>query len=362
MVVRCRPGIVASAESGTIPDQRCTISWRTASGTRPLTRREIITLLAGAAAAWPRLALAQQRPTPLLGLLGFTSPQELSAELAAFFGGLKEAGFVEGANVAVEYRWAQGQFDRLPALAADLARAPLGAIAALGTPASAIAAKAATKTIPIVFVSGGDPVQMGLVESFNRPGGNATGIYMLTTALEPKRLEFIHELVPSAPIIGVIVDPNSPDTDLQTKEFPAAARALGCEIRILNAGTDAEIDAAFAAVGAQRIGAVLVASSPSYLPRREKFIALAERYGVPTIYFFRAFADAGGLLSYGTSLIDAYRQAGLYIGRILAGEKPADLPVQQSVKVELVINLKTAKALGLTVPITLLGRADEVIE
>jgi len=325
-------------------------------------RREFLTLLGGAAAAWPRVASAQQRNMPVVGLLGLTSPQEFAAEVAAFFGGLKEAGFVEGANLAIEYRWAQGQFDRLPALAADLARAPLAAVAALGTPASVLAAKAATRTIPIVFVSGGDPVQMGLVESFNRPGGNATGIYMLTAALEPKRLEFLHELVPGAGVIGVIVDPSSPDTDLQMKELPASASALGCQIKTLAASSDSEIDAAFAAVAAQRIGAVLVTSSPLYFQRRERFVALAQRYGVPTIYFFRAFADAGGLISYGTSLIDAYRQAGLYTGRILKGEKPADLPVQQSVKVELIINLKTAKALGLTVPITLLGRADEVIE
>ena len=324
-------------------------------------RREFITLVGGMAAAWPLAAQAQQSPMPLIGFLGFTSPQAFATELAAFHGGLGEAGFVEGQNVAIEYRWAQAQFDRLPALAVELARLPLSVLVA-GTPASAFAAKAATATIPIVFVSGGDPVRMGLVRSLNRPDGNTTGVYMLTSALEPKRIELMRELVPSAAVIGAIVDPNSPDTKLQMEELPAAASALGRQVKIFNAGTDSEIDAAFAAVAEQKIGAVLVTSSPFYLPRREKFVALAARTGVPTIYFLRAFAEAGGLMSYGTSLVDAYRQAGVYSGRILKGQKPADLPIQQSVKVELVINMKTAKTLGLTFPLTLLGRADEVIE
>jgi len=325
-------------------------------------RREFITLAGGMAIAWPLAARAQQTATPLIGFLGFTSPQAFATELAAFHRGLGEAGFVEGQNVAVEYRWAQGQFDQLPALAVELVRRPLSVLAAIGTPASAFAAKAATATIPIVFVSGGDPVRMGLVGSLNRPGGNTTGVYMLTAALEPKRIELMRELVPNAAVIGAIVDPNSPDTKLQVEELPAAASALGRQIKIFNAGSDGEIDAAFAAVAEQKIGAVLVTSSPFYLPRRDKFVALAAQTGVPTVYFFRAFAEAGGLMSYGTSLTDAYRQAGVYAGRMLKGEKPADLPVQQSVKVELIINMKTAKALGLTFPLTLLGRADEVIE
>jgi putative ABC transport system substrate-binding protein len=325
-------------------------------------RREFITLAGGMAVGWPLAARAQQSAAPLIGFLGFSSPQAFATELAAFHRGLGEAGFVEGQNVAVEYRWAQGQFDQLPALAVELVRRPLSVLAAIGTPASAFAAKATTATIPIVFVSGGDPVRMGLVGSLNRPGGNSTGVYMLTAALEPKRIELMRELVPNAAVIGAIVDPNSPDTKLQMEELPAAASALGRQIKIFNAGSDGEINAAFAAVAEQKIGAVLVTSSPFYLPRREKFVALAARTGVPTMYFFRAFAEAGGLMSYGTSLTDAYRQAGVYAGRMLKGEKPADLPVQQSVKVELIINMKTAKALGLTFPLTLLGRADEVIE
>ena len=325
-------------------------------------RREFMALAGGMAAAWPFAARAQQSAMPLIGVLGFSSPEAFAAELAAFHRGLGEAGFVEGQNVAVDYRWAQGQFDRLPVLAIELAGRPLSVLAALGTPASATAAKAATATIPIVFVSGGDPVQMGLVGSLNRPGGNATGVYMLTAALEPKRIELIRELVPNAAVIGAIVDPNSPDTKLQMEELPAAASALGRQVKIFNAGSDSEIDAAFAAVAEQKIGAVLVTSSPFYLPRREKFVALAARASVPTVYYLRAFAEAGGLMSYGTSLTDAYRLAGVYAGRILKGEKPADLPIQQSVKVELVINMKTAKTLGLTFPLTLLGRADEVIE
>ena len=325
-------------------------------------RRDLITLIGGATAAWPLLARAQQRPLPVLGFLGFTSPQVFAAEGAAFYRGLAEAGYVEGQNVAVEYRWAQGQFDQLPALAAELVRRQVSVLAAIGTPASVIAAKAATTTIPIVFVSGADPVQMGLVDSLNRPGGNATGVYMLTSALEPKRLELMGEVVPNAATIGVIVDPNSPDTGGQMRELASAASALGRQIRILNASSEGEIEAAFAAVAEQRIEAVVVASSPFYLPQRQKFVTLAARHAVPTVYFFRAFAEAGGLMSYGTSLADAYRQAGLYTGRILKGEKPGDLPIQQSVKVELVINMKTAKALGLTFPLALLGRADEVIE
>ena len=325
-------------------------------------RREVIRLIGGTAFAWPLAARAQRGSMPLIGFLGFSSPQAFASELAAFHRGLGETGFVEGQTVAIEYRWAQGQFDRLPALAVELVRQPLTLFAAIGTPASVLAAKAATSTIPIVFVSGGDPVQMGLVDSLNRPGGNTTGVYMLTAALEPKRLELMRELVPDAAVIGAIVDPDSPDTKLQMAELPAAASGLGRQIKIFNAGTDDAIDAAFAAVAEQKIGAVLVTSSPFYLPRRDKFVALAARTAVPTVYFFRAFTEAGGLMSYGTNLVDAYRQAGVYAGRILKGEKPADLPIQQSVKVELVINMKTAKSLGLTFPLTLLGRADEVIE
>ena len=235
-------------------------------------------------------------------------------------------------------------------------------IAATGTPAAGRAAKAATLTIPIIFVTGDDPVQLGLVTSLNRPNGNATGIYMLTASLESKRLELLHEVVPKAAIIGVMVDPNSPDTERQLRELPVAAGSIGQRIVILKAGTEREVEAAFASIPAERIDALLIASSPFYLPLRQRIVALASHYNVPAIYFFRDFAVAGGLMSYGTDLADAYRQAGRYAGRILKGEKPSDLPVQQSTKVEFVVNLKTAKSLGLSISLPLLGRADEVIE
>jgi putative ABC transport system substrate-binding protein len=325
-------------------------------------RREFITLAGGAVASWPLAVYAQQSAMPVIGYLGFTSPEPNATEIAEFHRGLSETGYVEGQNVAIEYRWAHGQFDQLQALASDLVRQQVAVLAALGTPASVSAAKTATATIPIVFISGDDPVRLGLVDSLDRPNGNVTGVYMLTSALEPKRLELIHELVPNAAVIGVIVDPKSPDTAPQMKELSEAATTLGRQIKIFKANSESDIESAFAAIVEQRIGAVLVASSPSYYPQREKFVALAARYTVPVVYFFRAFAGAGGLMSYGTSLGDAYYQAGLYAGRILKGEKPSDLPVQQSVKVELVVNMKTAKALGLTVPLSLLGRADEVIE
>lgn len=325
-------------------------------------RREFISLLGGTAAAWPLAARAEQPAMPVVGFLGLTSPQEFAEQTAAFQRGLGETGFTEGQNVAFEYRWAHGQFERLPALASELVRQHINVLAAAGTPASALAAKAATTTIPVVFVTGGDPVALGLAESLNRPAGNATGIYMLTVSLEPKRLELMHELVPDAPVIGVIVDPTSPDTVRQIKDLSAAANELHKPIKIFNASTDAEIDSTFAAMAEQTVKAALVTSSPLYLPLRQKFIALAARYAIPTVYYFRVFADDGGLLSYGTSLNDAYRQEGVYAGRILKGEVAGDLPIQQSIKVELVINLKTAKTLGLVFPLTLLGRADQVIE
>jgi putative tryptophan/tyrosine transport system substrate-binding protein len=243
-------------------------------------------------------------------------------------------------------------------------RQPLSVLVATGSPASGLAAKAATKTIPIVFTSGADPVQLGLVPNLNRPGGNVTGVYFLTAALEPKRLEMLCELVPKASVIAAIVDPNSPDTKLQMRELPAAASALDRQIKIFNVDSEKEIEVVFADIAEQRIGAVLVASSPSYLPPpwREQFVASAARHAVPTIYFSREFAQAGGLMSYGASVIDAFRLTGVYTGRILKGEKPSDLPIQQSVKVDLILNMRTAKALGLTIPIPLLGRVDEVMD
>jgi putative tryptophan/tyrosine transport system substrate-binding protein len=325
-------------------------------------RREFVALLGGTLSAWPLAARAQQAATPVIGYLGLTSPEAFAALTAAFRRGLGETGFVEGQNLEIKYRWAHGQFDQLPALAADLVAQRVSVIAALGTPASATAAKAATSTIPIVFVTGGDPVDLGLVKSLNRPAGNATGVYMLTVALEPKRLELIHELVPNAADIGIIADPNSPDTVEQMKSLSTAASSLGRRLKTMNVSGENDIEPAFAAMAEQRVAAAVVTSSPAYLPQRQKFAALAARYAIPTAYFVRDFADAGGLISYGTSLPDAYRRAGVYTGRILKGDKPADLPIEQSVKVELVVNLKTAKALGITIPLTLLGRADEVIE
>lgn len=325
-------------------------------------RRDFLAALSGAAAVRPRTGHAQRPALPVVGFLGLTSPEAFAALTAAFQRGLAETGFVEGQNVVIEYRWAKGQFDQLPALAADLVRRRVNVLAGMGTPASAVAAKAATSTIPIVFVTGGDPVDGGLVDSLNRPTGNATGIYMFTVALEPKRLQLVHELVPNAAMIGIIVDPHSPDTGTQMKELVAAASTLGLQTKTFYVSTENEVDAAFAAMAEQQIRAVVVTSSPAYLPLRQRFVTRAARSAIPTIYYVRAFAEEGGLMSYGTSFADAYRRAGLYTGRILKGEKVGDLPVEQSVKVELVINLKTAKALGLTIPLSLLGRADQVIE
>ena len=325
-------------------------------------RREFITLVGGSVATWPLVSRAQQSAMPVIGFLGLTSPEAFAPLTAAFQHGLREAGFAEGQNVAIVYRWAHGQFDQLPALASDLVRQRLSVLAAMGTPASALAAKAATTVIPIVFVTGGDPVGVGLVDSLNRPSGNATGVYMLTVALEPKRLEVINELVPNAAILGVVVDPNSPDTAVEIRELSAAAGTLGKQIKTFNVSNESEISAAFAAMAEQRVAAAMVTSSPIYLPQRQKFTDVAARYAIPTVYFVRDFVEAGGLMSYGTSFADAYRLAGVYAGRILKGDKPGDLPVQQSVKVELVINLKTAKTLGVRVPLPLVGRADEVIE
>jgi putative ABC transport system substrate-binding protein len=325
-------------------------------------RRDFIKAALVSASPWPFSVRAQQPHLPVIGFLGLSSPEAFSRELASFQQGVSEVGFVEGRTVTTLYAWAHGQFDLLPSLASDLIRRGATIIAATGTPAAGLAAKKATSTIPIVFVTGDDPVQLGLVTSLNRPDGNATGIYMLTAALESKRLELLHEVVPKAATIGIIVDPNSPDTERQLRELPKAASSIGQRIIILKAGSERDVEAAFASIAAERVEALLIASSPFYLPLREQIVALASRHRVPAIYFFRDFAVAGGLMSYGTDLPDAYRQAGGYAGRILKGERPSDLPVQQSTKVEFVINLKTAKSLGLSIPIPLLGRADEVIE
>ena len=324
-----------------------------------MNRRAFITLLGGAA-AWPLSAHAQQPPIPVIGFLSRGLQPEL---IATFSQGLREADYVEGQNVAFEYRSAEGQDNRLPAMADDLVRLKVALIVATGGGTAPVqAAKAATATIPIVFTIGGDPVRLGLVASLNRPGGNLTGFTQFTAALEPKRLDLLRELVPNAAVIAMLVNPNYPDSETQVSDVTTAARELATQIYVLKASSESGIDAAFATLVEQRIGALLVASDPFFYTQREQLVALAARHAVPAIYQWRDFAVIGGLLSYGTNLSDAWRQAGIYAGKILKGAKPADLPVVQSTKVELVINLNTAKALGLTVPLPLLGRADEVIE
>src|SRR5258708_35298051 len=324
-------------------------------------RREFISLFGGAA-AWPLAAGAQQPAMPVTGLLNAGSPGPLRQQVAAFHEGLKESGYVEGQNVAVEYRWAEGQYDRLPALAADLVRRQVSVILAGGGAPVVLAAKAATTTIPIVFMAGADPVASGLVPSINRPGGNITDVYHFATGLEAKRLGLLHEMVPKAATIAVLVNPNYSEAENQLREGQEAAARLGVPPVRLRANTESDFDAAFSTVVQQRSGALLVCASPFFDTRREQLVVLAARHALPTIYEWRDFAAAGGLVSYGTSLADAYRQAGVYADRILKGAKPADLPIVQSTKFEFVINLNTAKALGLTIPPGVLAIADEVIE
>jgi putative tryptophan/tyrosine transport system substrate-binding protein len=324
-------------------------------------RRTFITLLGGAATAWPLAVRAQQSAMPVIGVLDGRSADESTPLVAALRRGLNETGFVEGRNVAIEHHWAHGQYDRLPALAADLVRRQVTVIATSGN-ASALAAKTATATIPIVFLTGADPVQAGLVASLSRPGGNLTGVTSLGVELGPKRLELLHELVPAATTTAILVNPANRSAEIQVRDMQAAARTLGLELHILQASTEREIDAAFAALTRLRAGALVISPEAFFNSRSEQLAALTVRHAVPAIYTYREFAAAGGLMSYGGSITDSYRQAGIYVGRILKGEKPADLPVQQSAKVELIINMKTAKALGLTVPFALLARADEVIE
>jgi putative ABC transport system substrate-binding protein len=326
-----------------------------------LRRREFITLL-GSAAAWPAAARAQQRSMPTIGFLNSLSREGWLAYLATFHQGLKEAGYVDGQNVTIEYRWADGHYDRLPMLAADLVRLHVDLIVATGGNPSAHAAKAATTTTPIVFITAGDPVKEGFVASLNRPGGNMTGVSIITTLLEAKRLELLHDLIPDAVVIAVFLNPNFSEAETQLKVVQTAAERLGQQIRVLNAGSEAEIDRAFAELNQHRTKALLVVSDPFFFGVRDKLIGLAARYAIPTIYFVREFTVEGGLMSYGASLSHTYRQMGVYSGRILKGDKPADLPVEQPTKFELVSNLKTARALGLSVPQTLQVAADEVIE
>ena len=325
-------------------------------------RREFITLLGGAAAAWPLAASAQQVSMPVVGVLYSGSPEMFETLISAFRRGLNEVGYVEGRNVALELRLAEGHYDRLPALAADLVRRQVAVIFTAGGQNSAFAAKANTATIPIVFTTGGDPVRSGLIASLNRPGGNVTGVTNLAAELEPKRLEILHELVPTADRIAVLVNPAYQDVELRVDEVQAASRTIGKQIHVLQASTENAITMAFAALAQARAGALLVSSDPFFFGRRHQIVALAARYAVPAIYQWREFAQIGGLISYGADRSYALHEAGIYVGKILKGAKPSDLPVQQAVKLELVVNLNTAKALGLTVPLTLQAAADEVIE
>jgi putative ABC transport system substrate-binding protein len=321
-------------------------------------RREFIAGL-GSAAAWPVVARAQQPVVPVIGFLGTQSADNGYESTVPFLQGLKEIGYVDGKNVSVEYRWAENQFDRLPALAADLVRRRVAVIVAPTVPA-AVAAKAATTTIPIVFASGGDPIALGLVASLNRPGANLTGIANLTGDLGPKRLQLLRELTPSAAVFGVLADPGSPATPSTIADLQAGAHTLGLPLVVVNARTDRDLETAFATFSQQRMGAVVVANSPIYNLHIEQLVALAARHALPAIYQFREYALAGGLMSYGSSLGHTMQQTGIYTGRILKGAKPADLPVEQATKLELVINVKTAKALGLTIPESLLAPADQV--
>jgi putative tryptophan/tyrosine transport system substrate-binding protein len=324
-------------------------------------RRAFITLFGGAAMAWPLAARAQQPAMPVIGFLGSRAAGDDPHLLASFRQGLKEAGFIEGQNVAIEYRFAENQYDRLPALAADLVRRQVAVIAANGPAAQT--AKAATATIPIVFTAGFDPVEVGLVDSLNRPGGNVTGVSILDVELGPKRLDLLHELVPAATNVAVLINlTDRARADIISGKLQAAARTLGLQLHVLHASTDRDFDTVFADLARLRAGGLVIGGDPFFNSRGELLGALTVRHSVPAVFQFRAFAAAGGLMSYGASLADAYHQAGVYAGRILSGEKPADLPVQQAAKVELIINLKTATALGLTIPLPLIGRADEVIE
>ena len=322
-------------------------------------RRAFITLLGGAVAARPFMARAQAS-MPVIGFLCSALPEAYASRVTAFRQGLNEAGFSEGRNVVIEYRWAEGKYDRLSAMAADLVRRPVNVIAAITTPA-ALTAKAATTDIPIIFEVGTDPVDLGLVASLNRPGGNLTGVSLLNVELEPKRLELLHELVPTGSM-ALLVNPSNRNAEVISQELQAAARSLGVQMHVLRANSERDFDSVFATIAQLRVGALVIGSDPFYNARSEQLAALALQHALPAIYQYREFAAAGGLMSYGVNSADLFRQVGAYVGRILAGAKPADLPVVQSAKVELIINRKTANALGLAIPLALLGRSDELIE
>jgi len=325
-------------------------------------RREFITLLGGTAATWPLAARAQQPAMPVVGFVSVASAKGYAPQLSGFLKGLSETGYVDGRNVAIEYRWAEGQTDRLPAMVADLVHRQVAVIAATTTPA-ALAAKAATTTIPVVFEMASDPVRLGLVRSLSRPGGNVTGVTNLIVEVAPKRLELLHELLPTARVVALLVNPTNPTVaEAYITEVQAAARTLGLELHVLNASTEPDFNEVFAKLIQLRAGGLVIGGDPFFTSRSEQLAALTVHHAVPAVYQGRRFAVAGGLLSYGADSTDAYRLAGNYTGRVLKGDKPAELPVQQATKVELYINLKTAKALGVNVPNTLVGRADEVIE
>jgi putative tryptophan/tyrosine transport system substrate-binding protein len=328
-----------------------------------LHRREVISLLGGAAAAWPLAAGAQQPAMPVIGILYGGSSDSFAYLLTAIRRGLRESGYIEGRNMAIEYRWAEDRYDRVPALADDLVRRQVHVIVAIGGGGYvAQAAKAATATIPIVFTTNLDPVKSGLVASLNHPGGNATGMSFFGSLLEPKKFELMHELAPKTSAIAILVNPNNPNTESTAKIVKEAADALGRSLVVATASTDREIESAYASVVERRAGGLIVAADPFFNSRRGQLVALSARHAMPAIYEWREFAELGGLMSYGSIITDAFRQVGIYAGRIVNGEKPADLPVQQPAKLELVVNLKTAKTLSLEVPAAILVRADEVIE
>jgi putative tryptophan/tyrosine transport system substrate-binding protein len=325
-------------------------------------RREFVTLLGGAAAAWPLAARAQQAAVPVIGYLGAQSPAAFASRVTAFRQGLGETGYVEGRNVAIEFRWAEGQHDRLPALAAELVARRVAVIVAPGGAPAAIAAKSVTTTIPIVFEMGADPIAMGLVTSLNRPGGNLTGVSSLNVEVTPKRLEILREAIPTATVVAVLLNPTSPTADSQLRNLQEAARALGLQLNVLHASSARDFDPVFASLLQLRASGLVVASDTFFATHGEQLAAITVRHALPAIHQSRDFTLAGGLMSYGGSFVESHRQAGVYTGRVLKGDKPADLPVQQVTKVELLINLKTAKTLGVTFPLSLSGRADQVIE
>jgi len=324
-------------------------------------RREVITLIGGAA-SWPIAARAQQAAMPVIGFMHTASADQFTHLVSAFRTGLKEVGYIEGQNVVIEYRWAEGQYDRLPKFAADLVARQVSVLAATGGDLSGRAAKATNTTIPIVFEVGGDPVQLGLVASLNRPGGNLTGTTLLSAELAPKRLELLHDLVPKAINVALLVNPTSPDADAQAKELQAVAPAVGMQVQVFQAGNDSDLDDAFAAMAERNANALVLQADPFFTNRRDRLVSLANRHAIPAMYPFREFATAGGLMTYGADIAEVFRETGVYTGRILRGQSPADLPVLQPTKFDLVLNLKAAKALGITVPLTLQMTANDVIE